>query len=113
MNFIKIFGLLLLIAGLAIIFWSLYSSYNIFTSKTAAPEIFTTPKEEVKLPTGKGSQNIQDQARQMIGEQLKGLLPATSINQLLNLIAWSIFAGILIVGGSQISNIGVRLLKKD
>src|SRR3989344_1142648 len=113
MNFIKIFGLILLIAGLAIIFWSLYSSYNIFTSKTASPEIFATPKEGAKPPTGKVGQNIQEQAQQMLGEQLKGLFPAPSIKQLLNLIAWSIFAGILIVGGSQISNIGIRLLKKD
>ena len=113
MNFIKIFGLILLAAGLAIIFWSLYSSYNIFTAKTAAPEIFAAQKGAATSPTGKGSQNIQDQVQQMIGEQLKGLLPTTSINQLLNLIAWSIFAGILIVGGSQISNIGIRLLKKD
>ncbi len=106
----KILGLVLLFVGLAIIFYSLYSSYNIFTAKTEAPEIFMVEeKEEVKV-TGTG--DIQAQIQRMIGEQLKGMLPAGSIPRLLNLIAWSIFAGILIFGGAQISNLGIKLIKK-
>ena len=106
----KILGLVLLFVGLAIIFYSLYSSYNIFTAKTEAPEIFMVEeKEEVKVP---GAGDIQAQIQRMVGEQLKGMLPAGSIPRLLNLIAWSIFAGILIFGGAQISSIGIKLIKK-
>jgi len=32
--------------------------------------------------------------------------------KLLNLISWSIFAGILIFAGSQISSLGIKLVKK-
>lgn len=39
----KIAGWALLAAGLAVIFWSMYSSHSIFTGKTKAPEIFETP----------------------------------------------------------------------
>jgi len=48
----------------------------------------------------------------MIGEQLQGLLPANSINQFFNLIVWSMLAFILIFGGSQISGLGIKLIKK-
>lgn len=109
MNFRKIFGWFLLLAGAIIIFWSLYSSYNIFTAKVEIPEIFkmaesTLPQKEV--------QDLEAQMQEMIGEQLKGIIPAGSIVTFFNLIAWSIFAGILIFGGAQISSLGIKLIKK-
>lgn len=98
----KIPGLILLFSGLIVILYGLYSSYNIFTVKNQAPEIFTEQKSTV-LPSG--------QIEQLLQEQLKGLLPTDSIPQLLNLMSWSIFAGILILGGGQIAGLGIKLLK--
>lgn len=116
MNFTKIFGWVLLIVGVIIIGWTLYSSYNIFSGKVTAPEIFEMQKEEVKVLSSKekisGIQDIQVQLEEMIAEQLKGILPVDTIPKMLNLIAWSILAGILIFGGSQISNIGVKIIEK-
>ncbi len=103
----RILGLILLFVGLIIIFYSLYSSFNIFTAKSAAPEIFKT---EI-VPSQKNGEGLEAQVQQMIGEQLKGMLPANSIPQLLNLISWSIFAGILIFGGTQITTLGIKLIK--
>ena len=103
----KILGLVLLFLGLIIILYSLYSSFNIFTAKTSAPEIFKT---EI-VPSQKNGGGLEAQVQQMIGEQLKGILPANSIPQLLNLISWSIFAGILIFGGTQITTLGIKLIK--
>jgi len=103
----KILGLILLFVGLIIILYSLYSSFNIFTAKTSAPEIFKT---EI-VPSQKNGEGLEAQVQQMIGEQLKGMLPANSIPQLLNLISWSIFAGILIFGGTQITTLGIKLIK--
>ena len=40
----KILGLVLLLAGLIVIFYGLYASFNIFNAKSAAPEIFKTEK---------------------------------------------------------------------
>ena len=110
MGFIKkILGLVLLFLGLAIILYSLYASYNIFTAKTAAPEIF---KVETGLSIVPGAtQDLQAQLQKMIQEQLKGMLPADTIPQFFNLTTWSIFAGILIFGGAQIAGLGIKLIK--
>lgn len=110
MNLAKIFGWILLIAGIILIGWTLLSSYNIFTGKTALPEFFELP-EEALIQKGE-SQDTQVQIEKIIGEQLKGILPVDSITKLLNLIVWSILAFILIFGGSQISGLGIKLIKK-
>lgn len=112
----KFSGWILLVAGLIIIGWSLYSSFNIFTAKTAAPEIFKIEKKVIEAPTqGKiptTPAELQKEMEKMISQQLKGLLPVEILPKLLNLISWSIFAGILIFAGSQISSLGIKLMKK-
>ncbi len=108
----KIFGWILLIIGLIMIFSTLYFSYNIFTGKEKIPEIFkveakkTEPSTKAKFPTSK------DEVRKMIEEELKEILPIDTFFKLLNLISQSILAGIFIFGGSQISQIGIKLIKK-
>ncbi len=113
----RIFGWLLLIAGIAVIGWVLMSSYNIFTAKAQLPEFFEMGTEEGVLTqagtTGELTpEDIQSQMQQMIGEQIKGLLPVNTIPKLLNLAIWSILAGLLIFGGGQIAGLGIKLIKK-
>jgi hypothetical protein len=115
----KIFGYILLFLGVVIILYGLYASFNIFTGATPAPEIFSTPQETTSLNQEKitklQTQDPQAQMEQMlgeqIGEQLKAILPPDFLPCLLNLSVWSIFVGILIFGGAQISGIGIKLLK--
>lgn len=104
----KSLGLILLFLGLAIILYGLYASFNIFTAKTVAPEIFKTEKQ---IAVQDGGQGVEAQFQEIIQEQLKGMIPTGSMASLLNLIAWSIFAGILMVGGGQIAGLGIKLLK--
>jgi hypothetical protein len=85
----KILGLILLFIGLA-------------------TEIFKTAESKSVLPVE--NQEIQDQLQKLVQDQLKGMLPANSIPQLLNLISWSILATILIFGGGQIASLGIKLL---
>lgn len=110
----KIFGWALLLAGITIIGWTLFSSYNIFTTKTDAPAIFATEeKTEIIAPeTGMGILDIQTQMEEMISEQLKGIISPDFMPKILNLVAWSIFTFILIFGGAQISGLGIKLIKK-
>jgi hypothetical protein len=98
----KILGLVLILAGLAVILYGLYSSFNIYTAKSSAPELFETEKT---------SKTTTDEVQAMIQEQLKGILPAGSIASMLNLASWSVFAGILIFGGAQVASLGIKLIK--
>lgn len=113
----KIFGLVLLIVGIGIIFWALYSSYNVFSGKANLPEFFKFEKKEVKTSTVSKEkmptylEEIQKQMGEIVSEQLKEILPVDILSRLLNLVVWSIFAGILIFGGSQIASLGIKLLK--
>ena len=110
MNYQKLVGWILLIAGVILISWTLMSSYNIFTAKAELPEFFPSPKEEIAIKKEAG-QDIQVQMEQMIREQLQGILPFDAVTKILNLTVWSMLAFILIFGGSQISGLGIKLIK--
>lgn len=110
----KIFGWVLLVLGVTLIGWALLNSYNVFTGKVEAPQILKV-EPKVESPSlkieGLGDIDLQKQMEGLIQSQLKGILPADSIPKLLNLVISSILAGIFIVGGGQISTIGIRLIK--
>ncbi|OIP76126.1 MAG: hypothetical protein AUK06_00570 [Parcubacteria group bacterium CG2_30_36_18] len=112
----KIFGWVLLIAGVIIIFGTLYSSYNIFTGKATIPEIFKIEAKKVAAPTEEkipaSQTELQKEMEKMIGEQLQGLIPTDVLPKMLNLFVWSILAGLLIFGGSQLSSLGIKLIKE-
>lgn len=103
----KLIGWLIFLFGLSIILTSLYFSFKIFTGGTPPPQIFTETKEteEKSFPA------LPQQIQSIIQEQLKNFIPKENINKLLNLISFSLFAGIMILGGSVVSNLGIRLLK--
>lgn len=109
----KLFGWLLLFFGVAFIIWTLYVSWQIFNNQKPAPEIFKPMQiEEIapaKVPSGLGQ--LQQQMQEMVSSQLKELIPKDFIPKLFNLIAWSIGAAILILGGGKIAVLGIKLLK--
>ncbi len=112
----NLIGWILLLVGLAVIAWVVYSSFNIFTAKASAPEIFKI-ETEIQNQSAKGKTpttqaELQKEMEKLISEQLRGLLPVDTLPKLLNLISWSVFAGILILAGAQTSGLGIKMLKK-
>ena len=117
MNLKSIVGWVTFLAGILIISFALYSSYNIFTGKSPVPEFFKIEEKVTQSPvTQKGKlptspESLQQEIGKMIGEQLKGMLPVDTLPKILNLAVWSTLAWILIFGGGQISSLGIKLLK--
>jgi len=114
MNFKRITGWTTFFAGILIIVFTLYRSYNIFTGKIAPPKIFkieekTTLSPKKKVPTT--LDEVQQQIGEILAQELREIFPKETITKILDLISWSILAGILIFGGSQISSLGIKLLK--
>lgn len=109
----KIIGLVLLFLGLGIIFYSLYSSFNVFTGKTQPPTIFSfkdTKIEETKKEA-KTPEEIQTElTKDVLARQLKEMIPADYLQKTFNLVTWSIFIGILVLIGSNIAGLGIKLL---
>ncbi len=113
----KIIGFSLLFLGVIMILWGVWESYQIFTAKKPAPDIFKVSQVNQQISVKQKSTNnpqemIQQQLAQTIQEQLKNIIPAEFINRILNLTAWSIFMAILILAGGKISTIGASLLKE-
>jgi L-cystine uptake protein TcyP (sodium:dicarboxylate symporter family) len=110
----KIVGWILLLIGLAIIFLGVYYSYNIFIGKSEVPDIFPSEivLENEKIDNNTSDQDLENQAELLIDEKLSEMIPANSFPALLNLVAWSVFVGILIFAGGQVAGIGVKLIKK-
>jgi len=117
MEFQKISGWFLLIIGLAILGWSIYSSFNIFTAKASAPQIFKMENKTIqtanngaaKMPTTPAE--IQKQMENIVAEQLKQIIPIEVLNNLFNLLGWAIFAIFLVFAGFYIASLGVKLIK--
>jgi hypothetical protein len=103
----KTIGYVLLVIGLVLIFGALWQSYNIFMGKTSAPLVFQTPSE-INFSTN--SISVQEQINQAVQKQLSQILPIATITKILNLIAWSMLAFILITAGGALSRIGVKLV---
>lgn len=104
----KYLGFFLILLGLAVIFYSLYSSYNIFFNKSQVPEVFKYVKQTET--SSQQPSSIEGQIEKMMGEKIKEAVPFEAIYKSLNLFAWSIFAWLLISGGGVISGIGAKLL---
>lgn len=105
----KIAGWFLLLIGVAAIVWILFYSYNIFTAQAPVPVIFKT-EEQVRV-FDQDSESFEQTIEQALQKQIASLVNQETINQILNLIAWSIFSGIVIFAGSQIANLGIKLIK--
>ena len=104
-------GFVLLILGIGLIAYSLYSSFQIFSGTTQPPEIFSPIEKPFQQEISQAGP--QEQAKQLFAEQLENILPADTIPKVLNLSIWSLFAGLLLFGGAQIAGIGVKLLKTE
>jgi hypothetical protein len=100
----KIFGTILLILGVALILLGLYNAYSVFQGKTVLPQVFQDYSIE-------SVDNTQNEMQALLDTQLEKVIPAGSLLKMLNLIAWSIFTGIIFMAGSKIAMIGVRLMK--
>ena len=114
----KIFAWGLLLFGVLFILWGIYSSFNIFTAKTEPPLVFGTILEkqnfEEPVETIKGTlQAGEEMIEKEIEKQIAKIIPFGFVSKILNLIAWSIFMGILFFGASHLSGIGIKMLKKN
>lgn len=119
MNYDKLFGYLLLVIGIVIIGWMFVTSFNIFTGKNPVPDLF---KEEVTIQNNSNNkvsldnlsqENMQEYVSQSVKEGIGNVLPDNFMNKTLNLICWGAFAGISVLVGGKLGNLGINLITKS
>lgn len=105
----RIIGFILLILGVLMIIWGIWNSYQIFSARSAVPEIFKLEEspEKSTVPLG---EKTEEQVQQIIKEQFEGMMPPEFLPKLFNLISWSIFMFILFYAGGKLSSLGIKLL---
>ncbi|MBX4200853.1 hypothetical protein KW786_01865 [Candidatus Parcubacteria bacterium] len=101
----KILGYILLSVGLLLIIVPLVQTVMIFTGNGNPPQIFKVQSEEAQKPASQF--DIQGQVQ----SALEKMLPIAWINYSLNLTNWMVLLFILMFGGGQLANIGIRLIK--
>jgi hypothetical protein len=114
----KIVGWLVIFFGLLIMFLSIYYSYLYFTAKAEFPTLFKQPEiqtESLQTPpqtADPASLNIDMQSltNQAMSQAVSGMIPPDAIAKLLNMAGWSVFSFFLIVAGSYLAGIGIKLL---
>jgi len=104
----KILGWILIILGLFIVLGSIYSTYLNFTGQRDFPQVFTVQEDEV---TPRASGGPEDQISGMIGEYIKEILPQDTATEMLNMLAWIMFAVFLVYSGSKLVSMGAVLLR--
>lgn len=100
-------GALVVASGLAVISCTLWYSFLIFTGQRTPPQLFEV---QIKTETARGA-GLEEQIGSVIEDQINSVLPPDAIPATLNLAAWSMFAGVAAFAGSQISSIGIKLLR--
>jgi hypothetical protein len=115
-NMKKIFGWIILIIGILVIVWGIWTSYQIFTGQIPVYEVFTSETiEGTSLADTKINLNLpmEEQIQQIIKDQIGQIIPQESMFKFFNLGAWWIFMMILMLGGGKLAIIGVNLLKGE
>ncbi len=113
----KFIGIILLITGLFLIGWAIFSSYTMIQGKRDLPAIFKANETEVTAEQSAtknanlSPEQLEEQIQEDIQNQIEKVLPQENIFKLFNLITWCVFAWILILGGGKIAGLGIKLMR--
>ncbi len=119
-NPLKIFGWVLLAAGLVLIAYSVKTSYSYFSGHSKFPPLV----KDSAMPENNAAQSpvvniddaqavsamIQLQVQTSVNKAVGEMVPAGSVAELFNASIWTLFATMMIYAGAKISEIGAKLL---
>ncbi|MDO9097293.1 MAG: hypothetical protein Q7U60_04150 [Candidatus Methanoperedens sp.] len=97
----KTVGYALLVAGLVLILWAVYSMYNVYTGATPPPPVVEMNSVTISLPTGGGAPPIQTE-----------LLSGRESSKLTNMGIWFALMTFVASAGGRIGGLGVKLIRE-
>ncbi|GEM_PF-6263861 len=90
----KYFSFFLIAAGLLLVFYSVFASVQIFVYEKEPPQLFESTEIHLEME-----------------EESLPLHELLFLDELMNAIAWSVFAALLIFAGSVVATLGVKIMR--
>ncbi len=97
----KAVGYGLLIAGLILIIWAVYSMYNVYTGAAQPPSLIQMNGVTLSMPTGQGTPPAQAE-----------LISPQNSSKLVNMGIWYALMFFVASAGGRISGLGVKLIRE-
>ncbi|MCZ7392269.1 MAG: hypothetical protein ABOK23_09280 [Candidatus Methanoperedens sp.] len=97
----KATGYALLIAGLILIIWAVYSMYNVYTGATPPPSVIEMNSVTLSLPTGANTPQAQAE-----------LISGRDSSKLVNMGIWYALMFFVASAGGRIGGMGVKLIRE-
>ncbi len=97
----KATGYALLIAGLVLIIWAVYSMYSVYTGATQPPSVIQMNSVAISLPTGGNIPPIQTE-----------LISGKDSSKLVNMGIWFALMTFIASAGGRIGGLGVNLIRE-
>lgn len=97
----KAVGYGLLIAGLIMIIYSVFSMYNIYTGASPPPSVIQMNSVTISLPTGPGVPPVQTE-----------LISGIDSSKLVNMGIWYALMAFVASAGGRIGGLGVKLSRE-
>ncbi len=97
----KATGYVLLIAGLILIIWAVYSMYNVYTGASQPPSVIQMNGVTLSMPTGQGTPPAEAE-----------LISAQNSSKLVNMGIWYALMFFVASAGARIGGLGVNLIRE-
>ena len=105
----KTLGWLFVLIGIMVILYTALTTINYFTGVYPFPELFVS-SEVVSTTTSSDSLNSMIEG--MLSNQINSFISKDSINLILNMTAWSLFAFFMVYLGAKVFELGLKVMKE-
>jgi len=106
----KYLGIVLILAGVFLVFYAMFFSMEIFFLEKEPPEIFKA--DDLPISQEHVEEEVEEESA-LTTEELSEKIDVEDffpINEVLNVLAAAVFSGIIIFGGSKLAIIGVSII---
>lgn len=97
----KVVGYALLIAGLILIIWAVYSIYNVYAGAAQPPSVIEMNGVTLSMPTGQGTPPAQAE-----------LISGRDSSKLVNMGIWYALMFFVASAGGRVGGLGVKLIRE-
>lgn len=105
----KLFGWIFIVLGLIVIFFTIFETMSYFKAEKEFPQVFVVEKQVSSNTTG----TLDSMMQGLISDQMSSIIGEGTIEKMFNMLAWSMFAFLMIYAGAKVSDIGFKLVKKE